>query len=235
VIDSIAGSVCAGGAMAAWAVRGRASSVFAPSVHRGPRKRKAIALTFDDGPSESTIEILDELARHGVSATFFQCGANVRRLSSAALEVSSAGHEIGNHSDTHPMFCFKSREFMYRELAAAQESILQATGQTPKHVRLPYGVRWFGLDEAQRRLNLLGVMWTVIGLDWKLSARRVAVRVLSNVNNGAIVCLHDGRGLTPKPDIKPTVEAVRLLVPELLDRGYECLTIDELFHIHAQT
>ena len=63
-----------------WAVRAPSSTVFAPSFHRGVRTRRAVALTFDDGPSESTPQLLDVLARAGVRATFFQCGVNVRRL-----------------------------------------------------------------------------------------------------------------------------------------------------------
>ena len=90
---------------------------------RGPRGRRAIALTFDDGPSESTPAILDILARHGVRATFFQCGANVERLPSIARAVRSAGHEIGNHSQTHPFFCLRSPRFMLDQLQRAQDSI----------------------------------------------------------------------------------------------------------------
>src|SRR5579862_2964595 len=99
-------------AFMAWAVRGRSSSVFAPSVWRGPRHRRALALTFDDGPSESTERILDVLARHNVPATFFQIGANVERLPSVARSIAAAGHEIGNHSHTHPLLCFRSPKFM---------------------------------------------------------------------------------------------------------------------------
>src|SRR5690348_10834341 len=76
--------VCAAAGLLAWAVRGRSSRVFGPSVWRGPQDRRAVALTFDDGPSESTPRILEILARHGVSATFFLIGANVERLPSVA-------------------------------------------------------------------------------------------------------------------------------------------------------
>src|SRR5215471_14917258 len=87
---------------AAWAVRGKSSQLLAPSVWRGDSGRKTIALTFDDGPSVSTPALLDLLGRHKVRATFFMCGKNVRRLKSIAKEVVDAGHEIGNHTDTHP-------------------------------------------------------------------------------------------------------------------------------------
>lgn len=112
----------------AWAARGRASGVFAPSVWRGDPRRRALALTFDDGPSESTPEILRVLAAYGVKATFFECGENVRRLPSIAREVLAQGHEIGNHTDTHPRLWLKSAAWIRGEIERAQESIQAATG-----------------------------------------------------------------------------------------------------------
>src|SRR5580658_2975401 len=105
LIGAGAAGVLATAGLLGHAVRGRTSTFFGPSVYRGNRSRPAIALTFDDGPSESTPELLELLHGLGVQATFFQCGANVRRLPGIAREVIAAGHEIGNHSDTHPYFC----------------------------------------------------------------------------------------------------------------------------------
>src|SRR5579863_7364870 len=158
----------------AWAVRGKSSSVIAPSVWHGNRKRPAIALTFDDGPSESTPALLNLLAVHNAKATFFMCGQNVRRLKEIAQAVSAAGHEIGNHTDSHPALYLKSPEFIDREVAAAQDSISQITKMNPKFFRAPYGVRWPGLRRAQAKLNLTGVMWTAIARDWKWPASRIS-------------------------------------------------------------
>src|SRR5262249_56109780 len=85
-------------AFLAWAVRGKSSAVFAPSIWRGPRDRRAIALTFDDGPSESTPEILDLLASHGAAATFFVCGANVQRLPAIARPIAAPAPQLANHT-----------------------------------------------------------------------------------------------------------------------------------------
>ena len=224
VPEAVAGSA----AFLAWAVRGRSASVLARSQWRGPRERKAVALTFDDGPSEGTPAVLEVLARHKVTATFFQCGANVERLPALAREVAAAGHEIGNHSQTHPLFCFRSARFMEQEIRRAQEAIGVHTGARPAWFRAPFGVRWFGLGGAQRRAGVAGVMWTVIGYDWKRKAEEVAAHVASRVENGAILCLHDGRELRARPDIGVTVEAVRRLVPLLLDRGYKLETVSRL-------
>ena len=225
----IAGSaMCSAGAFLAWAVRGRSASVFGRSVWRGDPKRRAIALTFDDGPSESTPELVAILAQYGVAATFFQVGANVERLPEVARAVAASGHEIGNHSHTHPFFYFRSPDFIAGELRRAQESIQTHTGASPKYFRAPFGVRWFGLGRAQRALGLTGVMWTAIGYDWKRNSDAVFTHLANRVSNGAILCLHDGRELCAKPDIRATVEAVRRLVPALLERGYEFETVSRL-------
>lgn len=208
-------------ALAAWAVRGRASQVFGPSLWRGPADTPALALTFDDGPGDRTATLLDVLAEHEAPATFFLVGSHVERRPRLARAVREAGHEIGNHSHTHPYFCLCTPGRIYGELDRAQRAIADATGARPALVRAPYGVRWFGLREAQRRLGLLGVMWTVIGLDWKLPAEGVAARVRRGLSNGAIVCLHD----TPESS---ALEALRILIPEIRSRGFKLVTISRL-------
>jgi len=204
----------------AYGVRVPSSTLLAPSVYKGVSTRRAIALTFDDGPSESTSEVLDILAAHRAPATFFQCGANVRRLPEAAREVAAAGHELGNHTDTHPFLHFKSRDFIYREIAAAQESIAETTSVRPRLFRAPFGVRWFGLRDAQQRLGLTGVMWSTLALDWKWPAARVFERLLHGASNGAIFCLHDGRRMEKRPDIRVTLQTLRQLLPKLMEQGF---------------
>ena len=219
---------CGAGALMAYAVRGKSSTLFAPSVYRGPAARRAIALTFDDGPSESTPALLRMLADQDVPATFFQCGGNVERLPEIAREAARCGHEIGNHSHTHPRFIFRTPAFIQDELRRAQESIERTTGVSPVLFRAPFGVRWPGMREAQRRLHLMGVMWTVIGRDWKLDSRAIVRRVLPEIENGAIICLHDGRELQVRPDVEPTLDAVRRLLPILKAEGYRFETVSQL-------
>jgi peptidoglycan/xylan/chitin deacetylase (PgdA/CDA1 family) len=222
------GSLCVGAAFLAWAVRGRSAAVFGKSRWRGRPDRPTLALTFDDGPSESTPAILDILAQYRVPATFFQVGANVDRLPEVARAVAAAGHAIGNHSYAHPLFCFRSPAFIEADLRRAQRTIRAHTGIEPEWFRAPYGVRWFGTGRAQRRLSLTGVMWSAIGRDWRLNSAQVFQRLANGARNGAILCLHDGRELQTRPDITVTVEAVRRLIPALLERGYRLQTVSEL-------
>ena len=220
--------IAAGCAFMAWAVRGRSSAVFAPNLWRGPSGTRSLALTFDDGPSESTPEILEILAQYRVPATFFMCGANVDRLPAVARAVADDGHEIGNHSYAHPYLFLKTPAGIRSDLARAQRSIADHTGVTPRWLRAPFGVRWFGLRRAQAELGLTGVMWTAIGYDWELGADEVTARMAAKAANGSILCLHDGRELRVRPDTGATVEAVRRLVPLLLDQGYKLETVTRL-------
>ncbi len=224
-----AGAVVGGVSFAAaYGSVSKGSQLFGPSIYRGPGRRRSIALTFDDGPSEGTLTLLDYLDREGVWATFFQCGMNVKRLPHIAGRVAAAGHQIGNHSYSHPKLPFKSVEFIDREFTQTQKVISFETGITPMCMRAPYGFRWMGLREVQQKLALLGVMWTVIGYDWRWPAARIANHVISRAHPGGIVCLHDGRELEQRPDISDTLAAVRRIVPVLKDRGYSFETVNDL-------
>ncbi len=224
-----AGAASAAGLMT-YAVRGRSAGLLAPSIYRGDAEKRQIALTFDDGPTLSTPALLEVLSEHNVKATFFMCGRNVRRFPEIARDVVTAGHDLGNHTESHSYLHFRSSEQIYRELAMAQQSIRTVTGCRPRWFRPPYGVRWFGLRGAQRRLGLTGVTWTVIGRDWKWSSTRIARLMLSKAENGTIFCLHDGRGTAPSPDIRQTIEAVELVVPRLKAEGYEFVTLTEMLN-----
>jgi peptidoglycan/xylan/chitin deacetylase (PgdA/CDA1 family) len=165
----------------------------------------------------------------GVRATFFMCGAHALRLPAIARHVRDAGHEIGNHTQNHPFLWMRSRAFLRTEITDAQRSISEVTGVPPRWFRAPYGVRWPGLARVQQDLGLTGVMWTVIGYDWTLTADRIASRVLKHAGPGGIICLHDGRELRPNPDISQTIEAVRIAIPKLLGQGYEFRTLTQIF------
>jgi peptidoglycan/xylan/chitin deacetylase (PgdA/CDA1 family) len=156
---------------------------------------------------------------------------NVRRLPRIAGEVAAGGHQLGNHTYSHPKLPFKSRAFIAREFTDAQCVIQAETGIAPMILRPPYGFRWAGMRDIQHRLSLLGVMWTVIGYDWVWSPDRIARHVLSRANPGGIICLHDGRGIRKNPDIGSTLRALKQIIPALKDRGYSFEVISDLLHV----
>jgi peptidoglycan/xylan/chitin deacetylase (PgdA/CDA1 family) len=152
----------------------------------------------------------------------------VRRLPEIAKLAQAAGHEIGNHSDTHQISYFRSASFIADDFTRAQRTFEETLSVKPALMRAPYGVRWFGYRAMQRALGVRGVMWTVIGRDWKLPADAIYDRILAGACNGMIVCLHDGRECQAKPDIRATLEAVKRILPALLERGYHFETVTQI-------
>ena len=109
-------------------------------------------------PSPATPDLLKILAEYHVPATFFQVGENISTLPDTARAVPAAGHEIGNHSHSHSNFAFHSPQFIQDEFARAQDTMTMTTGCTPTLLRAPYGVRWFGFREMQRRIFPIGIV-----------------------------------------------------------------------------
>src|SRR5258706_8172377 len=123
-LESAAATAAAVSGVMYYAVGVSSSQVFGPSLVRNDSRTgpPRVALTFDDGPSESTPAVLEALARHGVNATFFQVGANARRLPDIARRVAREGHEIGNHTETHPAFYKPTPRQVDDEITRGQES-----------------------------------------------------------------------------------------------------------------
>ncbi|HEY3457362.1 MAG TPA: polysaccharide deacetylase family protein, partial [Bryobacteraceae bacterium] len=146
-----AGALLSGlSAAAAYGSVAKNSQLFGPTVYRGTPGRRSIALTFDDGPSEGTGELLEYLHKEEVPATFFMCGLNVKRLPQVAGAVAASGHQLGNHTYSHPNLPFKSRAFIDHEFTETQKIIQFETGVTPMVLRAPYGFRWVGMREVQQ-------------------------------------------------------------------------------------
>ena len=232
IAETAAATITAAGF--AYAVRGKSATLLAPSVWHGARTRPSIALTFDDGPSPGTMEVLELLDRYHAKATFFQCGVNAERHPEIAQAVRLGGHDIGNHTYGHPRFDFKTPQFIHDELARGQDTIAEQSGVRPALFRSPFGIRWFGMGAAQKKLGLTGVMWSKLTRDWVLPASRIASLILDGASNGAIICMHDGREVKREPDIRETIRALELAVPELIARGYSFETVSEILCPHPQ-
>jgi len=204
---------CAGGL--AYACIIPSSQVFSPVVNRGPAESRSVVLTFDDGPAPPfTEQILDILAEHGISATFFLCGKNVERHPEIARRIVREGHTIGNHTYSHPFLMARSRRFMAGEIDRAQEAIERITGVRPTLFRPPYGARWFGLMPVLRERGLKMVMWSVMGFDWKYRTEAVIRAATRRLHPGAVILLHDGHEQPPPTGIdqSSTVEALPTII-----------------------
>lgn len=184
---------------------------------------KVVALTFDDGPHPSlTPRLLDILDKHGVKATFFVLGQNVRRYPDIVRRAAASGHEIASHSDTHPNLGRSSQEKIFRELDATESAIINACGKKPKVMRPPYG----SMTSAQRQsvYNKYGyhiILWNVDPLDWKKPGSSVvASRLANGCRPGGILLAHDIHA--------STIDAMDSAINQIKAKGYRFTTVSNL-------
>ena len=182
-----------------------------------------IAMTFDDGPHvTNTPRLLDILAKRHIKATFFVVGENVVQYPAIMKRIVSEGHEIANHSWSHPDFSKMSEERVRGELQRTQDAILQTAGVQAKLLRPPYGA--FTPKQRQWAHTEFGfkiILWSVDPLDWKKPGPgMVTQRILSETRPGAIILSHD---IHPQ-----TIEAMPATFDALLAKGYKFVTVSEL-------
>ncbi|MEY2545584.1 MAG: hypothetical protein QOG48_701 [Verrucomicrobiota bacterium] len=187
-----------------------------------------IAMTFDDGPSEKlTPKLLDLLAKHHMKATFFVLGENVAEHPDIVTRAAKEGHEIGNHSWSHPNFAKLSDESIRSQLRRTDDAIKSAIGKSPTLFRPPYGSisprqkRWihdeFGYEIA---------MWDVDPYDWKRPGPTVVTnRIVKLTRAGSVVLSHD---------IHPgTIDAMPATFDELEAKGFKFVTMSELISMET--
>jgi len=196
---------------------------------RVPTGEKRIAITFDDGPHPvHTAEILEMCARKNIRATFFVVGRRVRKYPEIAARIAGEGHDIGNHTDRHVPLSLFPPSMIRRELAVTHDLVVRAAGKAPALFRPPMG--WFNglvVREAVR----MGYRPVIGSIDPHASrnpgAEEIAAHVLSRIEPGAIIILHDG-GWKIGADRSQTVRAADRITSELLDQGYAFQTLSEL-------
>ena len=185
-----------------------------------------IALTFDDGPNEKlTPRLLDLLAQHHIHATFFVIGENVEQHPEIVKRAAREGHEIGNHSWSHPNLAKMSDENVRDQIKRTEEVIRGAIGARSVLLRPPYG----SLNARQKHFihDELGyeiVLWDVDPYDWKRPGPSVVTnRILKETRPGSIVLSHD---------IHPgTIEAMPATLSELEAKGFKFVTVSELLRM----
>jgi peptidoglycan/xylan/chitin deacetylase (PgdA/CDA1 family) len=219
-----------------WACATPTSTFFRPVLVRGPREGNRIALTFDDGPTETyTSQILDILREHRVPATFFVCGQNVERHPDLLRRIVAEGHEVGNHTYSHPYLFFKSRRRICDEIDRTQAIIQDVVGFRPKIFRPPYGSRWFGLVPALLERGMHLVQWSATGYDWKKDAEGIRQSALKEIHPGAVILLHDGREIRDASEIDraSTVRALPGLIEGVREKGYQIVPLKTFLDIQS--
>jgi peptidoglycan/xylan/chitin deacetylase (PgdA/CDA1 family) len=153
-----------------------------------------VALTFDDGPHrEGTPAVLEALARHGASATFFLVGEQVAQRPALAREIVDAGHEVAVHGYRHTLLLRRRVRELADDLDRAVAAIADATGVAPTLYRPPYGVFSSGALAHVRERGWRPLLWSTWGRDWerRATARSIAQRATKGLRPGDVVLLHD--------------------------------------------
>lgn len=182
------------------------------------QEARKVALTFDDGPSEYTVELSRGLKERGVQATFFLLGENMEGRREMIEELVKDGHLIGNHSYHHVQLNKLSMEEAMEEIEKTNRLIREWTGEEPVYIRPPYGA-WS--QELEKVVDMIPVFWNVDSLDWKLQNKEQVLCCLSGqVEEGDVILMHDG--------YQSSVDAAFALVDHLQNRGFVFANVEEM-------
>jgi peptidoglycan/xylan/chitin deacetylase (PgdA/CDA1 family) len=227
---AIAGAVAYGG------VHPRAQ-FFGSTICRTDSPRK-LAITFDDGPNPAvTRRLLDLLDRYKAPATFFLIGRYIRESPELVIEISTRGHAIGNHTESHPSLFWKQAAQIRVELRLTYSALRNLLGAPPKWFRPPFGLRNPWLAAEARELNMRVVMWTLLPGDWKAPSSEWLIQRMKPIaeraqralqrpsGTGQIICLHDGSHREQNADRTHTLTALEYWLPRWRDLGLEFVTI----------
>ena len=222
------------GAAAAWIGYAWLPHLFTPAcVWRGRTTERRIALTFDDGPDPAwTPRVLDVLAGRDVRATFFVIGERAAKSPELIRAMQSAGHEVGNHSWSHPSLWLCAPPRTAEEIGRTHELLTDLTGSAPRYFRPPWGMVNAPMFAVLRRHRLRCVFWSIQpeGLRPVRAATQVE-RVLSRARPGAIVDLHDAEG-TPSAPAR-LHQALAAMIDGLRRDDYELTTVSEVLTVAA--
>ncbi len=195
------------------------------STWRGPRAARRVALTFDDGPDPFfTPRVLEVLAARGVRGTFFLIGERAARAPGIVRAIADGGHEIGNHSWSHPCLWLCGPRRTEEEIGRGQALLGELTGRAPRHFRPPWGIVNAAMFAAVRRHGARCVFWSIQpeGRRARDGATQAAI-VVRRAHPGAIVDLHDADGVPGAP--ARLLEGLPRMLDGLGEAGYELTTV----------
>jgi peptidoglycan/xylan/chitin deacetylase (PgdA/CDA1 family) len=207
------------------------SQLLGPNWTRMPPQTGAagrVAITIDDGPDpDVTPQVLAQLAQHRAQATFFCVGVRVERYADLAREIVRSGHHVENHSHRHRHnFSLLGPRGIAAEIARAQDSILRATGSSPRFFRAPAGLRNPFLDPVLTRLQLRLASWTRRGFDTvSTDADAVYRRLAHPLQDGDILLLHDGHAARSSRGQPVILEVLPRLLETLAALGLRPVTL----------
>lgn len=187
-------------------------------------EEKKVAISFDAAwGTEHTKNILDILDKNDIKTTFFLVDFWVNKHPDMVKEIDKRGHEVQNHSTTHPKMTELSKEAMIEEIKTTETSIEKIIGKKSTLFRPPFGDYNDELIKTCREIGYNVIQWDVDSLDWKeISAESVVDKVTRNIKNGSIVLFHN--------NAKYVSEYLPLVIEKLHDQGYEIVPISDLIY-----
>ncbi len=188
-----------------------------------PEGEKKIAISFDAAwGADDTDRLIEILGKHQVKATFFVVGQWVDTYPEEVKRLAEAGHEVMNHSNTHPHFPECSTEEVRKEIETCNDKVEAITGKRPTLLRFPYGDYNDSTVNVVRSLDMEPIQWSVDSLDWQDTATADSIlhRVVDKVHPGAIILCHN--------DAKYTPDALDEILTTLTEEGYTFVPISEL-------
>ncbi|HYE81994.1 MAG TPA: polysaccharide deacetylase family protein [Clostridia bacterium] len=205
----------------------RTFQFFGELVPRVNTDQKVVALTFDDGPTEKTAEILQVLEEAGIKATFFLKGGSMSEYPDQAGKIAAAGHELGNHTYSHNRMIFKSYSYIKKEIEDTDKLIREAGYKGEIHFRPPNGKKLVLLPYYLSKNSKRTIMWNMEPDSYPEiagSAEKIVEYVNNNIEPGSIILLH----VMYDNEERKSLEAIQGIVSSLSEKGYEFKTISEL-------
>ena len=193
--------------------------------HNNKNAYMKIALTFDDGPHPRyTPQILDVLDEYNIKATFFVVGVNAKNYPDTIEEVIKRGHEIGNHTYSHPHVSCLNSYTLKEEVEKCESAIYELMDYKTKLFRPPEGMIDADVRTVLRSLDYKVILWDIDTRDWAhVPPDEIAKNVVDNISSGDIILMHDYVSYN-----SPTVEAIKIFIPTLIDKGYKFVVVSEL-------
>lgn len=187
---------------------------------------KVIYLTFDDGPSLYTNELLDLLKKYNIKASFFCVVEFAKKHPDIIRRLKNENHIIGLHSLKHKNYMLQSVKQTKSDFENSIK-IMENLNIRIKYFRPPWGDINLSIFKLLKKYNLEFILWNVMAEDWEGNTTKdiIAQKLLDRVKPGDIICLHDGRGKNNAP--QRTIEALELVLPIFIERGYIFKKIDE--------
>ena len=205
--------------------KARSFQFFGELIDRVETSEKVIALTFDDGPTEFTDEILEILRKQDIKATFYLIGEDIEKYSDISRQIVEQGHEIGNHTYSHERMILKSQDFIEREIKETDRLIRDAGFQGEITFRPPTGKKFLGLPWYLSEHDIKTIMWDVEPDTYYLGdTEGITNFTVEKTKSGSIILLH--------PHCITKCQADRDALPKIIqglqEKGFRFVTVSEL-------